>query len=1629
VNPLDVFDELTATYRSFVESFSAYRNEAIASWVADRIERGNLFWRDPYITLRRTFSAGRPLDEITGIHPRALEVFRDFRPYVHQSEAIERALAGRNVVVATGTGSGKSLSFFVPVVSEALRSRDENRTGVKAILVYPMNALANSQYEVLSELLEGTGLTVANYTGDLKSEPEVALRDWKQLTGRDKPRDSEVIDRETLRERGADILLTNYVMLELALTRWEDRRIFPFEHIAGLEFLVLDEVHTHSGRQGADVACLVRRLKEHTGTSGRLRCMATSATVDDPVSGREAIADFATTLLGEPFEAEDVIVEVHEEEDEPIASLIASGLLSHEQVYDRAFAELGLGREQVAETLAALPVKLHGFFSQGRTVTMCARSPLENPHLSDRGEPTCARCAAEEVEDVPAFPVVFCASCGQEYLVAARESNGEERLRPREFETFEEKERAVYVLPERYDREDSPPDPADVKKDGTARKGREGAVPESVLLCGRCGTLNGSCDHGEDREVALIARPFLFCPSCGVQHGAGREYNKFFQVGSVGRATATDVLLTRLLEELDAGERQAIAFCDNRQDTSFQAAHVNAFHRRLHFRRALHAGMEGRGRAQDPKDAGWAALDAMKAAGALPAYAAGAEVKIGKAAAVGESVYARYLTFGALLETSGYARRVQPSLQDAGALVVDYDGLDQLAREDAWWKQIPLLDDLDGDDRYDYARGVLDTIRRARALDHEAFLQGPRFRDEVVDRIADTAQFHEWGVPPNHPTVFSDQLDQDTWGVTVRRFSWRSGTLSRWTRKFFDVDAHRAEEIIQAVVRLLQQPSVSLLVEAKVAKASHGWVLPVDRLELSAAPGSTAGRCPKCGSSHGFRKKRPCIRCVKIEVQEHDYADNFFWNEYTATLEERVPLQAAEHSAQVPGDERRRAETEFSDRDSPLNVLVCTPTMELGIDIGQLSAVFMRNVPPSPANYAQRSGRAGRQRQSSVIATFCGAGGRRGPHDQYFFRFPEKMISGRIAAPRFLLDNRALIRAHLNSLVLEHLEMKVPPRASEVLDLNAEVLPLFSDLRSSLEKEVERLGKRIEQSAARAFAAEMAAFDWLHDDFIRRTVEDFADAFDTAWNAFRSDYMTARNELKALGEKGASIKLDQEEQRRRVSLEGRLDDMREGRSDFYTFRYLATQGFLPNYAFPRRAASVFFNDRKETISRGRAIALREFAPNNSIYYGGNRYTVDRAQVRARGGASFWDTLKLCSCGAFLRGAEVDGTGACPACKTSLVGIPSFSRALELPDAIAVRRGRVGADEEERIRRGYLVEPHFKVPARATKGVLSGQHANVPVLFGHEGRLLLVNAGMRAADEQGFRFCTTCRLWNPPDDHFGPDKPCGEAEDSLVRKVVIFNEGLHDILLLDIDGSEDRALTLMHALRTGVQVAFGLDQSELGGFVFPQPNGRHLVLLYETDEGGIGILEQLGRGEGWARLIERTLEILHFDPASGEEQPGACVRACYECLMTFYNQLDHDRLDRTLIRDLLLGLRTPSYEFAGGESRWEDLVDDAVRSLEPEVLTRIRRLGLPAPDELHKTIHVNGEPIAEADLFYEPKVVVFIDGPDHDKDYVGAADEAKRRKLKARGYQVVVIHHAAVDHGVKELAERLNVALS
>ena len=1633
MDPLRSFDALTDTYGRFVRSLADFRSDAVARWVEEQALAGRLFWREPFISVRRAWERGDHLNDIPGIHPGAVELFTadgELRPRRHQSDAIRASLSGHNVVVATGTGSGKSFAFYVPVISGALDARDAGETGVKALLVYPMNALANAQYEELARLLKGSGLTVCNYTGDLREAREDALVVFRELTGREQPYDSEVIDRKTLREQGTDILITNYVMLELILTRWQDRNIFPFEQVKGLRTLVLDEVHTYSGRQGADMACLVRRFKEHCGVTD-VRCIATSATIDSSAEedARTATARFARELFGEPFEPEHVIVDTWAaSEIDPEAEPELAWL-------ERALAERTLPRDELRELFASehpgdlnqllsdarLAPRVHAFLSQGRTITCCGRTvATDDPHLSERGESTCSACQADGLEDVPAFPIVFCASCGQEYLVASRVPfEGGAMLEPREFESLEDVRFPVYVYPDTWDAADMPPDPSHVKKDGSARKGKEGGVPQTTDMCGRCGALGGACPHiDEHRPVAIIPRPFLFCPACGVIHGAGREFNKFRQIGLVGRATATDVLISKLIGEVET-PRRIMAFSDNRQDSSFQFAHLNAFHRRLHFRRALYAGLVARGQPVAAAQAGWAALDAMKSAAALPAYSAAAESKYGKGAQQAEARYARYLAFGALLEASGYARVVQPSLEDAGALRVIYDGLDDAAGDDDLWSPVPELATIGPDQRFDYARGVLDVVRRARALDSEPFLHGERFGQEIIDRIADIAQFHESGWPPRSPVVFSDDDHLNDFGLSRRRFTWRSGSLVRWTKQALSVDTHDAIRIIQRVVSILGGEHAGYLTEVDVGRGRKAWALVTERLELEALSEPGGFRCPKCGTRYDFRQAQPCPRCIKVVVMPWTDHAGFFRDEYTTPLQDRVAILAEEHTGALTGDQRKTNEQRFQDPDNALNVLVCTPTMELGIDIGELESVYLRNVPPSPANYAQRSGRAGRQGQSALIATFCGAGGRRGPHDRYFFERPEQMISGKIAPPRFLLDNQALISAHLHSLVLQHLDWDLPTKATLILDLEADGQPLRPDIRTQIEQALSNKRDRIVASALHAFAREADEFGWLDEGWVLALVGRFVDDFDTTWERFRRDFRAARQELEELNATAAKQGLEKAEQRRRAALEARLKDMREGGGDWYVYRLLATEGFLPNYAFPRRATFAFLADRKDVISRSRTIALRELAPSNSIYYRGERFVVERAQVSAKG-AEPWDRLKRCSCGWFARGGAIDGTGACPQCGRSLIGQPVLDRALELPDAIAYRRGRVGSDEEERIRRGFEIEPSYRLGAVQHRGELAG----IPLRYCHGGELLLINAGRRGADEPGFSQCSRCHRWDVDDEHVAANTICGDAGAEVERRIVLFVHGSHDMLELTLEAGQD-ALSFGTALVQGIQLAFQLDSSEINGYAFVPTDSPSRVLIYETDEGGIGVLAALGRGDGWARLIDTTLRALHVDPETGDDVAGACATACYDCLLTFYNQQHHRVLDRRPAIELLLAMRGGSYIPTAGDGLSYDGLLEHAQGIERDVLERMRTRGFPAPPEHHHVVKLNGTPIAEADLYYpEQRICVMCDGGPHDQPGVHEEDERKRRGLKGAGYRVVVVRYDAIDDGLDELANRL-----
>jgi hypothetical protein len=303
---MDIFefrDRLIAEYQAYIRSFIQIRDPRVKEYVDQSLDAG-ILWPEPLIQLNPSFEPGDWIDDLVKqgiLHPECSRVFRvgksetnnsgkPLRLHRHQSDAIRAAQSGENYVLTTGTGSGKSLAYIVPIVNHVLQ-RGSGR-GIQAIVVYPMNALANSQYGELEKFLkfgypDGTSpVTFAKYTGQESDE-----------------------QRNQIIANPPDLILTNYVMLELILTRVEERQLI--EAAQGLRFLVLDELHTYRGRQGADVALLVRRVRDALATN-RLQCIGTSATLAGAGTydaQRREVAAVATQLFGAEVKPTHVIGE------------------------------------------------------------------------------------------------------------------------------------------------------------------------------------------------------------------------------------------------------------------------------------------------------------------------------------------------------------------------------------------------------------------------------------------------------------------------------------------------------------------------------------------------------------------------------------------------------------------------------------------------------------------------------------------------------------------------------------------------------------------------------------------------------------------------------------------------------------------------------------------------------------------------------------------------------------------------------------------------------------------------------------------------------------------------------------------------------------------------------------------------------------------------------------------------------------------------------------------------------------------------------------------------------------------------------------------------------------------------
>ena len=459
---------------------------------------------------------------------------------------------------------------------------------------------------------------------------------------------------------------------------------------------------------------------------------------------------------------------------------------------------------------------------------------------------------------------------------------------------------------------------------------------------------------------------------------------------------------------------------------------------------------------------------------------------------------------------------------------------------------------------------------------------------------------------------------------------------------------------------------------------------------------------------------------------------------------------------------------------------------------------------------------------------------------------------------------------------------------------------------------------------------------------------------------------------------------------------------------------------------------------EKELKRDRSIALSEYAPGNSIYYSGGRYLIRSSRIKTENGRPITSKLMVCpECEtAYLNEENISG-GACKYCGADLTDVVPETNAIEMPDQRAESRKGITSDEEERQRLGYNLSTHYVLSKHIKKyeALIDGE-AVLKLTYDHNGRMIKINRGPVSLDktinENGFTLCTACSRWITSKtgvkehlDKNNTQRRCwrGAKEEDIIHNIVLYTDSTHDVVTIKCDPPEEFDeeqrisfyQTFAQAIIEGLQISMNVDVDEVKTFLMPMPNEENVfsIILYETAEGGAGILKALEETSTFHKIVDEALRILHDqDPDNG------CERACYECLCNYYNQQVHDLLNRKLVLPTLKVLKEAkivpkdSSEYFD-DDEFNDLMNSCDSNLEKTVLNLMKEFEVPLPSHGQTLISDGDEPVAKPDFAYLVDgrfVLVFVDGPDHDSESVKIDDENKRNRLDLMGYNVFVIRY-------------------
>lgn len=1629
-NPRRLHDALNATLRRYIPTtlpisrrYPELRREVREQVAAQTLVQG------PYVEALPDFEKGRPLRALLrgnggylhdgfGALPAAL---LDRPLHRHQEQALELACRdGDNLLVATGTGSGKTECFLYPLVQRLLDDPEPQRPGVRCLLIYPMNALANDQlyYRIaplFGHLLGAAGISFGRFTSQIRAhtrrfEEESRLRENDRLMtalGGAIPAHWR-LTREEMLAAPPKILITNYAMLEHLLLLPRNAPLFAQD---ALQCIVLDEIHTYSGAQATEVAFLLRKLKNRLGLERRLQVFGTSASLPEGEAAEVCIRRFASELLDEPLQRvvrgrRIVHTALTDPANEPF-SLSPRVWTALAPVLDRlaALPEPGVGDWRAEIREAGLPAALADRLSAAdrsalapalvpafagnrelrrvaerldrggvQTFTQLARDtfaglpeaddetlcstalsavihlgmlarsgpdafPLlpARYHLAVNGiEGIAVRLDAQAPEGWAAltvrrthrdehglyYPLLVCRKCGQPYIEGFHDAHSA-RLHHRRPAGGESKvQRRVFWL-------GSPPDVRTADESDELDGPEESGTPAGLWTTRRIDPQTGLESAGgsvtlyeittvEDQEER--AHYVQTCPACGGRTGAAdaeivtRMHPGDEALGSVVVQQVLEALPERTDgRRLPMGGRKLLTFSDNRQNAAFFAPYFERTASEQALRTGLCQALKDCHEREDARD-----LDDLVHAVTKHWRRAGLPLLLdenGRLLESGER-FSDLLTGLVAAEfcTPGGRRN---SLEALGLVSVQVDpqALDRIAR--SVQALVPAAQQAGLPGLLDF---LLETVRREKAI---GGLDGIDMKNAWL-----------WGANYASHRAFALYRDKDRklHGWLPAEGSRRHNRRTHYLVNQLGWPRDAAIEFLGRVWSELER--VKLLV--RLPDGGHG--LDVHALRFGSALQQPLHVCRRCGLMQLTAIAGRCTaygcngETRPLDAGERDAlnAENHYITRYLDGGAGTV--RAREHTASLSTGLREQIEREFAE--GSVNLLSCTTTMEMGVDLGDLEAVVNLDVPPGIANYQQRTGRAGRRAQA---APFCVTVARNAQYDQAMFRdFPDYL--GRSApVPSLLLDNAQLFRRHQLGIVLGgFLRARIArtdKNAPELKDLFADPFDAAAcaafdgtlahwlegeDGRSALD-EATRLTQRLPDGLQHLGLAGPQ----LREHARERLLE-FAQEVHERWQLYEEKRREAFESAGSTTSKGLA------QQQRWVRL-----------AEEYLGQFIVDQcsarSLIPTYSFPVHSLNLEVVREQQqqnypgqgsdvALSRDASLGISEYAPGAEVVANGRIWT---SAALARYPKQFMPEEYYVACpdchhvDAAI--AREDVPARCSHCGSgeSHRQVHAYLRPRGFTTSYTERNGKDPGSTRRRSRpadEARLITIPRESQYEATDHPLLRRallRAQPHEADAGSGRLFIVNRGPHS---HGYLHCPWCFHAEPavslkPAKRKHDDPLSGKAcayENSL-KPVDLAHEFDTDVLLLRCalplapkecpellprQALEASARTLAEALRFAAAGLLEIQHQELRA-VYRLRGARAEFVLYDAVAGGAGYCVRLAQEHTIRELLQAALVRL--------DCPRDCASACTACLCDYSNQMHWDALDRHAVRDWLATL--------------------------------------------------------------------------------------------------------------------------